>query len=275
MKKLFTAGLLLLASLAAMAQSANYKPGKVAFCPVYDTAFSGYPQDVTDLMQNKLTQIVMLNGVGSFSEQYVLTAKIAVEDKQVTATVPAQYIMKLSVQLQAVDVNAQILVGELTLPLTGVDKTENRAIMAAIRQIAPKSAQMQTFITEASDAVVAAYNRNMDSSLENARLLEDSGAYEDALALLAQIPENVDRIEEVRALSGQVAQKKLKRDNAQAAVAAANAKAKAEADEEARRREEDRLLQQQMMESMQKKAEASKKGEIVGKVKKWFLGSLS
>ena len=108
-----------LLSQGTFAQNANYAPGKVAFCPVFDTAFSGWSQEVTDLMQTKLTQIVMQNGVSSFSEQYVLTAKVALEDKQVTATAPAQYVVKLLVQLQAVDVNAQILIRELTLNITG------------------------------------------------------------------------------------------------------------------------------------------------------------
>lgn len=257
-----------LLSQGAFAQNANYAPGKVAFCPVFDTAFSGWSQEVTDLMQTKLTQIVMQNGVSSFSEQYVLTAKVALEDKQVTATAPAQYVVKLLVQLQAVDVNAQILIRELTLNITGVDRSENRAYLAAIRQINPRSSLIKSFIQEASDAAIEAYNTQIDTYLSDARALEEAGQYDDALCTLAQIPKDVDRYEEVKALSGNIVARQRKAQSAQAA-------ARAEAEEEALQRERDLQIQQEMMAAMQKKQEKAEKGAMVAKVKKWFLGSLA
>jgi len=260
---------------AAGAQSANYAPGKVAFTPVFDTAFSGWSQEITDLMQNKLTQIVMQNGVGSFSEQYVLTAKIALEDKQVAATAPAQYVVKLAVQLQAVDVNAQILIRELTLNLTGVDRNENRAYVAAIRQINPRNPLIKSFIQEASDAAVAAYNQNIGTYLNDARSLGAAGRYDDALFTLAQIPNNVDRYEEVMALSSEIVARKSKAEKARAAAQAEKAAAKAEAEAEALQRERDFQIQQQMMAAMEKRKAESEKGAMVAKVKQWFLGSMA
>jgi len=274
MKKLILSLSALLLCLAAGAQSANYTPGKVAFCPVFDTAFSGWSQEITDLMQNKLTQIVMQNGVGSFSEQYVLTAKIALEDKQVTATAPAQYVVKLAVQLQAVDVNAQILIRELTLPLTGVDRSENRAYVAAIRQINPRNPMIKSFIQEASDAAVAAYNQHFGEYLEDARRLESAGRYEDALYTLAMIPKDVERYPEVLALSTEIVDRQTKARKAKASAKAAEVARKEAADAEAQQRERDLQVQQEMMAALQKKQESAQKTALVDKVKKWFLGSM-
>lgn len=274
-KRLILLASALLLGLCASAQNANYAPGKVAFCPIFDTSFSGWSQEVTDLMQNKLTQIVMQNGVGSFSEQYVLTAKVALEDKQVTASTPAQYIVKLSVQLQAVDVNAQILIRELTLSLTGVDRSENRAYLAAIRQINPRNALVKSFIQEASDAAIAAYNNQIGTYLSDARSLEAAGQYDEALYTLAQIPKNVDRYDEVMALSGDIVARQTKSKKAQAAAQAAKAAEQAAADAEAQQRERDLQIQQEMMAAMQKKQEKAEKGAMVAKVKQWFLGSLA
>lgn len=275
MKKLIFSFASLLLCFTLGAQSANYAPGKVAFCPVFDTAFSGWSQEITDLMQNKLTQIVMQNGVGSFSEQYVLTAKIALEDKQVTATAPAQYIVKLAVQLQAVDVNAQILIRELTLNLTGVDRSENRAYMDAIRKINPRNPLIKSFIQEASDAAITAYNNSIGVFLNDARSLEEAGQYDEALYTLAQIPKDVDRYDEVMALSGDIVAKQNQTKKAQAAAQAARDAEKAAAEEEAQQRERDLEIQKEMMAAMQKKQEKAEKTALVAKVKQWFLGSLA
>lgn len=275
MKRFFCLFLSLVLGLSAAAQSVNYTPGKVAFCPVFNTAFSGWPQEITDLMQNKLTQIVMQNGVGAYSDHYVLTAKIALEDKQVTATTPAQFMVKLSVQLLAIDVNAQILIRELTLPVTGVDRSENRAYLAAIRQINPRNALVKSFIQDASDAAVAAFNRNLDVILKEARGLEAAGLYDDALYNLSLIPDTVDRYDEVWALSTEIVDRQQKAEKAAAAARAARAAEKAAAEEEALQRERDFIIQQEMIAAMQKKQEEANKGALLEKVKKWFLGSLA
>lgn len=275
MKKLLLSLSVLLLALSAAAQSGNYTPGRVAFCPVFDTAFSGWSQEITELMQNKLTQVVMQNGVGSFSEQYVLTAKIALEDKQVTATAPAQYVVKLAIQLQAIDVNAQILIRELTLSLTGVDRSENRAYMAAIRQINPRSPLVKSFIQEASDAAVAAYNRSLGVYMQEATDLEAAGQYDDALYTLAQIPKTVDRYEEVMALSSEIVSRRTKSQQAKDAAKAVKAAEKAAAEEEALQRERDLQIQQEMMAALQKKQEKADKNALVAKVTQWFMGSLA
>lgn len=261
--------------LSASAQSVGYVPGKVAFSPVYDTAFSGWPQEITDLMQNKLTQIVMQNGVGSLSDQYVLTANIALEDKQVTATAPAQYVVKLAVQLLAIDVNAQILIRELTLNVTGVDRSENRAYLAAVRQINPRNPLVKSFIQEASDVALAAYNQNVAAYINNARALEQAGNYDEALYTLAQIPKDVDRYDEVWALSSEIVDLQTKAEKAEKSRVAAQAAQKAEEDAEALQRQRDMEVQQQMIAAMEKKQKEQEKGVLVDKVKKWFLGSMA
>lgn len=261
--------------LSASAQSVGYVPGKVAFSPVYDTAFSGWPQEITDLMQNKLTQIVMQNGVGSLSDQYVLTANIALEDKQVTATAPAQYVVKLAVQLLAIDVNAQILIRELTLNVTGVDRSENRAYLAAVRQINPRNPLVKSFIQEASDVALAAYNQNVAAYINDARALEQAGNYDEALYTLAQIPKDVDRYDEVWALSSEIVDLQTKAEKAEKSRVAAQAAQKAEEDAEALQRQRDMEVQQQMIAAMEKKQKEQEKGVLVDKVKKWFLGSMA
>lgn len=273
MKKiLISLAALMLCCVVLQAQSGNYAPGKVAFSPVFDTSFSGWSQEITDLMQNKLTQIALRNGVGGFSEQYVLTAKIALEDKQTTATAPPQFIVKLSVQLLALDMDAQIIVGERTLSLTGVDKSENRAYLDAIKKIKPTDPILVSFIREASESVVAAYNRNLDTNLADARQCYDNGRYDDALAILAAIPENVDRYDQVRDLSSVVVKAKIQKESAQRAAAAAEAARRAEAEAEAQQREWDHQIQLEMIAAQQKKESKTDWLDVALKVGGFLLG---
>jgi len=262
----------LLLGCLCQAQEAGYTPGKVAFSPVFDASFSGYSKEISDLMQNKLTQIALRNGVGSYSEQYVLTAKIALEDKQVTATAPAQYVVKLSVQLLALDMDAKVIVGEHTLPLVGVDKSENRAYMDAIRKIKPSDPLIVSFIKEASSTVVAAYNRNMETNLANARNWYESGQYEEALACLAAIPEYADNYDRVRELSSTVVKAKQQKERAQRAAAAAAAAQRAEEEAEARQREWDHQIQLEMIAAQQSKAKKTDWVDVALKVGGFLLG---
>lgn len=264
----------LIAGIAAMAQASAYTPGRVAFTPVFDSSFSGYSQEISEMMQNKLTQIAMQNGVGSFSEQYVLTAQLVLDDKQVTQTTPAQYVVKLSCQLQAVDTDNKVLVGALTLPLTGVDRTEHRAYLAAIRQLNPRNPKVVSFVRAASDAIVRTYNELFDSYMASARELCERGSYDDALSQLAQIPSQTERYDEVRELSSDIYARSAKQQAAATAKAEARRQAENEAAEEAAQRERDREAQLQMQLALQKKAEAADRAKMVNKVKDWFLGSL-
>ena len=120
MKKMTALMAMLLCSLALFAQSHSYTPGQVAFSPVFDASFAGFPAEVCSVMETKLTQIVMNNGCGSFSDRYAITARLVVEDKEVTATVPARYKVDMHVQLIAVDLEKT---GEWVVSADGVDTT--------------------------------------------------------------------------------------------------------------------------------------------------------
>lgn len=275
MKRFIAAALVAVFALQAMAQpSGAFRPGKVSFCPVFDESFSGYPDEISAVVENRLNAVVTANGAGTYSEDFVITAKINEEDRQVTSTVPAQYIIRLNVQLLAIDTQSNSILASVSLPFTGVDKSETRAVLSAVRKLNPSDKRIATFLEKASAEVVAAYEKRTSDVLDKAGMLKKSGDYEEALAVLGQVPESVPRYAEVYKLTEEVYLLKKGKDKA---VAAANAERKAaedEAREEEARREQDRQMQLQMIQAMQKKSEAGNRDGMVKKVKAFFLGSL-
>lgn len=217
-KSLLALVLCLCAGLSAAAQSDNVSPGKVGFTPMFVKTYTFLPKEAVDLMDQKLMQVAMRNGVASYSGRYVLTAKVAEEDSQATATTPVQYVKKLSVQFVAYDMETKAVVGETTVFVTGVDKTPERATMAALRRIQPKTARMTAFIQNASKAIVDAFNRNLDNVLKKAEYLANHGQYDEALASLAAIPQSVDRYDAVLATAEKICGAKAEADGAKAGV---------------------------------------------------------
>lgn len=265
MKQWLLAGLsLLIGLMTGQAQtSGNYTPGKVAFTPVYEESFEGYSSEIARQMDVKLHQVVLQNGVGSYSGQYVISARILVNDKQAVPTTPVRYRVSLTVCLLAVDVDAQIILNELSIPLVGVDQNEDRAILRAIQSFKPADPRVRAFVQEASDKVVAAYNESLNQLLDQARSSMSGGHYDEALALLAQVPADVDRYEEVRGLADEVCRRDQSRKSAAAASAA-----------EELQRERDREIQQQMALALESKAKSRDKAKLVNKVATFLFGSL-
>ena len=227
-KSLWALALCLCAGLSAAAQSNHISPGKVGFTPMFVKTYAFLPQAAVDVREQKLMQVAMRNGVASYSGRYVLTAKVAEEDTQTTATAPVQYVKKLSVQFVAYDMETKAVVGELTVPVTGVDKTPERATMAALRRIQPKNAKTTVFIQNASKAIVDAFNQDLENTLKTAQSLAGRAQYDEALALLAAIPQSVDRYDYVLTTADKICAAKAEADgskplSAQEGMAAAQA----------------------------------------------------
>jgi len=272
MKKIFAViSFFLLSAITMSAQV--YLPGKVAFTPVFGN-YSGFSDEVCSIMEQRLTQIVVSNGLGSYSNQYVITARIFTEDKQVTTTSPAQYIVSLTVQFTALDVENNLLVGEVSVPVKGVDKTENRAYINALRQLSPSNSAIRNFLKGASDNILQAYNRSAWSLITQADNLAAKGDYDGALATLASIPTEIDDYAKVQACSEKIyAESVSKKKSEAAAVEQRKAESEEKAAEEAQR-EKDSQMQMAMAQALEKSNRESKRNATIDKVKGWFLGNI-
>ncbi len=163
----------------------------VAITPAV-TSELALPEYARKALYQKLIQVVTQNGFGSTSGELFLTANVIVTDKQVTATVPAQFVISLEVSFYLLNLQEKVILAELALPLKGIDKTENRAISQAINNLNPRNPTVRNFMNQCRTKVIDYYTTRIPALLAKARSLADRADYAEALAVLAAVPESVD-----------------------------------------------------------------------------------
>lgn len=188
LKKLFGAFALLVSVFAATAQTPGDKIGITPYLCEED----GLPDGAVNAMNAKLLQMTTQNHFGSMSQEFVLTVKTTVADKQITPTVPARYIVDLDLTFYVVGVAEQVIVAQTTVNLRGLGTTDDRAYIGAINRINPRSPELRRFMESARGKIVDYYAARVPVLLAKACSLADRSEYEQALAVLGTIPESVE-----------------------------------------------------------------------------------
>lgn len=176
------------------------------------SSYLNLPGDAVRSLEMKLTQIATQNGFGSFSGQFVLTPNVVVINKSATATAPVQHIVELEVSFFVVNVMENVIVDEMSYTVQGIDRLENKAFIRAINEIKPKTAQVRTFMNNVREQIIIYYNTRIPALISKAKSLSDRTEYDEALAVLASIPESVDQYPMVAEQMVAIYQKKIDRE---------------------------------------------------------------
>lgn len=147
--------------------------------------------EVKKILGQKLVQMATQNGFGSFSGDFVLTANIIETDKQITGTVPAQYIITAEVSVYLLNVAEMLAIDETSFIVKGVDKMENKAMIQAVNRINAKSPNVRSFMDNCRTKIIDYYTTRIPALLAKANSLAGRDQYEEALAVLSVIPESV------------------------------------------------------------------------------------
>lgn len=153
------------------------------------------PKDAKKSLDMKLLQMVTLNGMGSFSGRFALTPNVVFLDKQVTATVPAKYIVEMEVSIYLLDVIEQVVLDEKSFVIKGVGQHENKAIIQAINNIGPRTPQNRMFIDGCRSKIIDYYTTRVPTLVKKADMFMQQEKYDEAMATLVDIPENIDQYE--------------------------------------------------------------------------------
>lgn len=180
------------------------------------------PEYAKKALSQKMIQIVTQNGFGSSSGEIVLTANVVITDKQVTGTVPAQYIISMEVSFYALNVMEGVVIDEMSVTLKGIDKAENRAMSQAINNLNPKSPAIRNFMNQCRSKIIDYYTTRIPALVAKAKSLADRAEYEEALSVLSYIPESVD---EYPAIADQMVKIYLKKADKDAQALIQEAKA--------------------------------------------------
>lgn len=185
--------LLFFVSLSVGAQSAAKK---IPLTPMVSDVLELHTT-TKNALQQKLTQMALQNGMAARNGDFVLTSSISVVENETTASVPPMHAVKLDVMFYVVNLIDNLVMAESTVTVKGVDSNENKAILRAVNQINPRSEQSKAFIEEARNNIIDYYSSRVETLEKKAQSLADKGQYEEALAVLDQIPDCVPAYEEV------------------------------------------------------------------------------
>ncbi|GAA4972698.1 hypothetical protein [Algibacter aquimarinus] len=149
------------------------------------------PQSAKKMLENKLNQIITSKGIGSdsYNSRFIITPNIIVLTKDVVPSAPPKVALNLEVTFYIGDGIEGTLFTSETVSAKGVGTNENKAYIAAIRQLKPKSPILQSFVKNGKKRVIEYYNNNCGLVLKKVDALSAQNKYEEALAALAAVPE--------------------------------------------------------------------------------------
>lgn len=192
MKKILCTILCLSAFVSTVSLSAQTKTSKKVPLSVYVSEQAEYiPQIAQAAMAEKLRQIVMNNGMAATDDvgQFYITCIASVSDKEILGGAPTKFAQKMDLNFYVVDAFGQKIFGTTTLPARGVGDNENKAYIAALRQVSPKSPALKGLVEDANAKIIAYYNEQGDNIIQKARTLALAKQYEEAFFQLSLIPE--------------------------------------------------------------------------------------
>ncbi|MDD4848608.1 MAG: hypothetical protein PHR53_07595 [Bacteroidales bacterium] len=164
-----------------------------------------------DILFNRLTQSIALNGLSSLSHsaKFVMVPSITVLSKEVTTQVPQQFVVELELTLFLVDMSNKNILQQSSMTLKGIGPTETKAVNKAITTLQARSPQLKKFIVQGKEKIVAYYEdqceilmKSIQSFIDRKMFFEayfeliavphlnnNVGCYEQSLLLLQQIEE--------------------------------------------------------------------------------------
>jgi len=175
----------MLCSMSIVAQN-DYLPLTVAV----EDLVEPYPATAKVQMTNKLNQMLTAQGMASLDNngQFVLTAFMVPQDKEVLPGPPMQIVETMNANLYIADVVQKNVLATMEQTVKGLGRDETRAYMDAIKHLNTSSPAVAKFIQEGKTKIIAFYESEAPRIMKEARALSEMHQYEHALYLVTAIP---------------------------------------------------------------------------------------
>ena len=193
MKKIFLT-MLLFTLLAAKGQNNKLKAddmGRIALAAFVPQQIDKMPEAANSLLTNKLSQIATNSGMGgsAANERFIITANVNVITKDIMPSAPPLTSFTLEVTLYIGDGIEGTKFNSTSISVKGVGENETKAYIAALKNISPSNAKIQTFVEEGKTRIIEFYNSKCDFILKEAQTLSARNEYDGAISKLVSIPE--------------------------------------------------------------------------------------
>jgi hypothetical protein len=150
----------------------------------------GIPVAARRVLKNKIDYIITSNGIGgnSYASRFVLTPKLDIITKDITATSPAMHVLTIAVTFNIGDiVNGNKFASEY-IQVKGVGVNQTKAYLSAIKRIKNDNPSIRNMIKKGKEKILAYYNTNCNSIILTAKTLVETKEFDLALSKLSIIP---------------------------------------------------------------------------------------
>ena len=191
MKKVLIIMTILFCSQLVVSQnnSKTGNPDNIILTVYIPQPVEGLPEIAVSNLENKLNKIITTNGLGAaYNQRFILSAKVNLLTKDVTATAPPMYAYTLDVTFYIGDGLDGKLFASTSTTAKGVGETETKAYLNAIRGIKEENTNIQKLIETGKQKILDYYRTNCDLIIKEAQTYSSVNNYEAAIASLMAVP---------------------------------------------------------------------------------------
>lgn len=161
---------------------------------------SGLTKSAGDMLSRRIEQLSnSANFVIGSGSSIAIVPKLTYLTKDVLPGPPTKYSLDFELSLYLIDVNTGAIFYSETMSLKGVDNSESKAQISAIKQIKPTSPQITSMFVKGKQKVIAYYDENGGKIIAEAKRLCQMREYEKALYTILAIPDCSKYAEEATA----------------------------------------------------------------------------
>jgi hypothetical protein len=164
---------------------------RIALHSVVPESVEGMPDAAKTFLKTKLDQIATQNGAGgnSITPRFIITAKVSVVSKDITATAPPMTALSLDVTFFVGDAVTMTQYATANVQVKGVGTNETKAYIEGIKTIKANNPDFKTLVDAGKKKIMEYYNSQCDFILKKAETLANQKRYDEAMFELSQIPD--------------------------------------------------------------------------------------
>lgn len=173
------------------------------YIQVFQPERENIPAEAAKQLEIKLSQLVTTNGVAEVdpANRFVLTTKASIVSKDVVPGPPAMVSMNIDFTFMVGDVIENKVYESVTVSTIGVGINENKAFIAAIKNVKPKNPELVAFLSNAKQEIVEYYATRCSQIKQEAEREAAAHNFDKAIYMLMQVPDVCDCADDCQALA--------------------------------------------------------------------------
>jgi hypothetical protein len=149
----------------------------------------GLTPSAHNILENKLSQIISTNGLGSMTNsRFIMSANIVVLTKDITQSAPPLQAYTLEITFYIGDGIEGKAFSSYTTSVKGVGESETKAYISALKQIRTDDQVYKTFVDRGKTKILDYYEKNCEFLIKEAKSLSATHQYDAAIWTLTSIP---------------------------------------------------------------------------------------